>query len=121
MQFFAPKHAKNIPYNMKNFQKGPVRIDVGNTCWWFKKLCLAPKDETSNQLHITNRKEQSLYQKWMIHMDPSSKFFRLENLGNKKFLSTSTKQISIHHMSEPFRDNGTPLRLETYDTTSSDD
>ena len=24
-------------------------------------------------------------------------------------------------MSEPFRDNGTPLRFETYDTTSSDD
>ena len=93
MKFFEPKHVKNIPYNMKNLQQGPVRIDVGNTCWWFKKLCLAPKDETSNQLHITNRKEQSLYQKWMIHMDPSSKFFRLENLGNKKFLTTSVKQI----------------------------
>ena len=35
------------------------------------------------ELHLTDRDEDDLFQRWKIHEDPSCKFFRLENLGLK--------------------------------------
>lgn len=71
------------PLRHEKYKNGPVRIDVGKICWWFKNLCLAPKDPESNRLKLQNRKEADPYQSWMIHEDPGGKFFRLENIGKK--------------------------------------
>ena len=121
-QIHVPKIIKEIPYNHENKVTGPYRIECSRVCWWFKDLCLHPP-VGNKPMHIVNVKnhKHDINVKWMMHEDPSGKFFRLENFGSKKFLTTRTKQIDYKNLGEPWRDNHTPLELQAYDNTNSFD
>ena len=94
-----PKVIKDIPYNQQNKVTGPYRIECSRICWWFKDLCLhPPMGNRKTRIVNVKKHKNDPNVKWMMHEDPSGKFFRLENCGSKKFLTSSTKEINMTNM-----------------------
>ena len=118
--FHVPKMLKEIPYDPKTNVKGPLRIEIASFTF-FKNFCLEPV-KYGGGLNLQDRNTSNKgSQLWMMHCDPYGQFFRLENLGSRKFLGTPCQPAHVQRLSSYELDNWTKVTMQAYDSTSSDD